>query len=123
VDTDRTFSVFINSLNAEETKTKYELCLKDFMNFVKVKRPSNLLKIEIEKNIIDYVLDFRKKVSWNTLNTRLCTVYPKRTSPAGKKASARRNRERTRQHHKDKEIDALMRIYGDRVTVLQDTDP
>ncbi len=48
---------------------------------------------------------------------------PKRSSAAGKKASTIRNRERYRQHHKDPEIDALMRIYGDRVKVLEDTDP
>jgi len=48
---------------------------------------------------------------------------PKRTSPAGKKATAKRKRERNRPHHKDPEIDALMRIYGDRVKVVTDSDP
>ena len=47
---------------------------------------------------------------------------PKRTSPAGEKASAKRNRERNRPHHKDPEIDALMRIYGDRVNILMDSN-
>ena len=48
---------------------------------------------------------------------------PKRTSPAGQKALAKRRRERDRPHHKDKEIDEEMRKHGDRVTVLEDTDP
>ncbi len=49
---------------------------------------------------------------------------PKRSSAAGKKASAKRNRERNRQHHKDPEIDALLRIYGsDNVHIVEDTDP
>ena len=39
---------------------------------------------------------------------------PKRNSPAGKKASAKRRRNRNRPHHyKDPEIDSLLRIYGD----------
>ena len=41
----------------------------------------------------------------------------KRHTTAGKRATSKRNKERYRPHHKHKEIDALMRIYGDRVTV------
>ncbi|MFZ0629498.1 MAG: hypothetical protein WAM16_09380 [Nitrososphaeraceae archaeon] len=41
---------------------------------------------------------------------------PKRSSPAGQKAAAKRKRNRNKMHE-DPEIDALMRIYGDRVTV------
>ncbi|MGH9974183.1 MAG: hypothetical protein ACRD93_09830 [Nitrososphaeraceae archaeon] len=38
----------------------------------------------------------------------------KRTSKAGKKATAKRRKERNRPHHyKDPEIDSLLRIYGD----------
>ena len=43
--------------------------------------------------------------------------------PQGKKAMEKRRRERNRSHNKDPEIDALMRIYGDRVKVLEDSDP
>ena len=39
---------------------------------------------------------------------------PKRSSPAGQKAAAKRKRNRNKMH--DPEIDALMRIYGERVT-------
>jgi hypothetical protein len=41
---------------------------------------------------------------------------PKRSSPAGQKAAAKRKRNRNKMHE-DPEIDALMRIYGDRMTV------
>ena len=41
---------------------------------------------------------------------------PKRSSPAGQKAAAKRKRNRNKKHE-DPEIDALMRIYGDRVTM------
>lgn len=60
---------------------------------------------------------------YNAFEPNQIESIPKRTSSAGKKATARRKRERNRPHHKDPEIDALMRIYGDRVTVLQDSDP
>ena len=49
---------------------------------------------------------------------------PNRNSPAGKKALEKRKRERNRAHHKDPEIDALLRIYGeDNVSIIEDTDP
>lgn len=73
---DRAYSKFINSINAEETKTKYVYCLKDFMKFLDIKEPSDLLKIkDIEQSVIDYVLYLRKNVSSATLHTRLATVY------------------------------------------------
>lgn len=55
--------------------------------------------------------------------TEIMGAVAKRSSAAGKRAMAKRNREKNRPHHKDPEIDALMRIYGDRVTVLEDSDP
>jgi hypothetical protein len=49
---------------------------------------------------------------------------PSRSSPAGKKALEKRRRERNRAHHKDKEIDELLRIYGeDRVKIVYDSNP
>jgi hypothetical protein len=43
---------------------------------------------------------------------------PKPTSPAGRKASAQRKRERQRSHHPDKEVDNEIRTHGeDRVKI------
>jgi hypothetical protein len=47
----------------------------------------------------------------------------RRSSPAGKRASEKRKRERNRPHHKDKEIDELLRIYGDGVKIVFDSNP
>jgi hypothetical protein len=49
---------------------------------------------------------------------------PKRGTIKGNKEADKRRRERTRTHHKDPEIDALLRIYGEEnVHIIQDTDP
>ena len=47
---------------------------------------------------------------------------PKRNSPAGKRASAKKRRNKIKLDP-DPEIDALVRIYGDRVKVVYDSDP
>lgn len=66
---------FINSLRAEETKTKYKAGLKDFMKFVEVQDFDSLLKIEVEKSIIDYVVFSRDKVSSSSVHNRLASIY------------------------------------------------
>jgi integrase len=66
---------FVNSINAKETLVKYDYCLRDFMKFVQVKDHDSLLKIEVEKSIIDYVIDLRQKVASATLHARLCSIY------------------------------------------------
>jgi hypothetical protein len=49
---------------------------------------------------------------------------PKRSSKEGKKTLDKRRRERNRPHHKDTEIDELLRIYGEQnVHIIQDTNP
>jgi hypothetical protein len=48
----------------------------------------------------------------------------KRTSPAGKKKQEKRKKEKYRAHSNDREIDELLRIYGeDNVKVLYDSMP
>ena len=48
---------------------------------------------------------------------------PNRTSKEGKLISARKRRERQRAHHKDSEIDELLRIYGEEnVRIIYDSD-
>jgi site-specific recombinase XerD len=66
---------FVNSINAKETRQKYELCIKDFMRFLQVDNYDSLLKIDVEKSIINYIVDLRKKVSSSTLHTRLASIY------------------------------------------------
>jgi hypothetical protein len=52
------------------------------------------------------------------------SAFPKRNSPKGKKQLDKRKREKYRTHHPDKEIDALLRIYGeDNVKVVYDSMP
>ena len=47
---------------------------------------------------------------------------PKRTSPAGRKASEKRKRERNRPRHKDPEVDeALRRLGEDNVHIIYDS--
>jgi len=53
----------------------------------------------------------------------IMSAHKRRNTKTGKKELDKRSRERLRQHHKDPEIDALLRIYGDRVKMLEDSDP
>lgn len=47
---------------------------------------------------------------------------PSPTSDKGKYNAAKRKIERNRPHHKDKEIDELLRVYGEEnVTILYDS--
>lgn len=80
-------------------------------------------EIEKQKNL--KVSELKGHVTDNPFEAgqTLLESVPTRTSPAGRKATAKRRRERDRPHHKDKEIDEEMRKHGDRVTVLEDTDP
>lgn len=55
-------------------------------------------------------------------NQTLIESIPKRSSPAGKNAARGRKRKKTILHE-DPEINELMRIYGDRVNVVYDTNP
>ena len=76
LETDRIYSNFINSLKSEETKIKYDHCIKNFMTFVDQKDYSGLLKINVEERIIDYILQLRKlNLSSNTIRTRVASIY------------------------------------------------
>jgi len=52
---DRTYYNIINAIRAEETKTKYDYCLKDFMKFNGIDMPNLLLNIKVESKIVDYI--------------------------------------------------------------------
>src|SRR4030095_393790 len=52
------------------------------------------------------------------------SAHKRRNTKEGKKAMLKKQRERLRPHHKDPEIDELLRIYGeDRVKIVHDSDP
>lgn len=76
---DSPYYKFMNSINAQETRQKYEYCLTDFMKFLGMEINSHnhnqLLKIDVEKSIIDYVISLRKRVGSATLKTRLASIY------------------------------------------------
>lgn len=55
--------------------------------------------------------------------TEIMGAVAKRTTKAGKRATAKRNKERYRPHSKDKEIDREMQRHGDRVNVIYDSNP
>ena len=56
-------------------------------------------------------------------NETVIESIPRRTSRAGQRALSKRRKERDRPHHKDADIDREMAVHGDRVKVLEDTDP
>lgn len=71
----RPYYNFINSINAQETKSKYEYCLEDYKVFCKSKDHQQLLKYKDDK-IIDYILNLKKqKLSSSSINSRVSAVY------------------------------------------------
>lgn len=56
-------------------------------------------------------------------NKTIIESLPKRTNRIGKKIAARGRKTDKNKLHDDPEISELMRIYGDRVKVIQDTNP
>ena len=73
---DRTDYNIINPIRAEETKTKYDYCLKDFIKFNGIDMPNLLLNIKVESKIVDYILHLRNlNLSSNTIRTRVAGIY------------------------------------------------
>jgi hypothetical protein len=82
-------------------------------------------KDEIEK-LKTLKTDMKHHVESNPFDTKKSIVMgtPKRNSQEGKLISARKKRERQRAHHKDPEIEEVLRIYGEEnVHIIQDSDP
>ena len=76
-----------------------------------------IYEIEPEAEIADTVEPAESPFESNKF---VSESIPKRATEAGQKASAKK-RSKKIQYHKDNEIDALMRIYGDRVKVVYDS--
>lgn len=68
--------------------------------------------------------DTKLQVEANPFDAKkgLVTGIPKRSTPAGKRATAKRTKERTRAHHKDKDIDREIQQHGEEnVKVVYDS--
>lgn len=71
------------------------------------------LKVDVERHTEDNPFDVKKGIVLG---------IPKRSSPAGKKASAKRKREKQRVHHSDPEVDREIQQHGeDNVKILYDS--
>jgi hypothetical protein len=74
----RAYSNFINSIGSEETKQKYDYCLRQYQKFLGAKFNLYLEKNrkKVENKIIDYILHLRKlKLASNTINSRIVPIY------------------------------------------------
>lgn len=73
---DRAYFNFINSCKSEETKEKYDFNVGNFLKFCKCDKHSELLKINAEEKIIDYIVHLKqKKLSSHTIHSRLTAIY------------------------------------------------
>jgi integrase len=68
------YELLLDSIKSPETRNKYEYAIKDYCKFLNTDL-EELLKIDIEDSIIDYILFLKKRVSSATLNSRLAGVY------------------------------------------------
>ena len=70
----RIFRLFISSLRSKHTKKAYVAALFDFMTFAEIATLNELIamsRIELQEKLIDYVIERRKRLSYNSVNTRL----------------------------------------------------
>jgi len=67
---------FINSIKSEATKSTYEIHVKSFMKFCNVTKLSDLLKLDVQKQIVKYLMSLREiGLSYNTLSLSLNSIY------------------------------------------------
>lgn len=72
----REYFNFINSISSEQTKQAYKQNLTRFMRFCKLDSVDELLKIDIQKAIIDYVASLKNdNISHNTIHVLLAPIY------------------------------------------------
>ena len=73
---DRAYYNFINSCKSEETRQKYEFNVTNFLKFCNLEKHSELLKINAEEKIIDYIVHLRnQKLSSHTIHSKLTAIY------------------------------------------------
>jgi integrase len=67
---------FINSIKSEVTKKVYEGHLRTFMKYCSVSSYSDLLKIDAQKQIINYTMSMREKgLAYNSISVRLNAIF------------------------------------------------
>ncbi|MGI0031951.1 MAG: tyrosine-type recombinase/integrase [Nitrososphaeraceae archaeon] len=72
----RAYFNFINSISSEHTKQAYKQNLTRFMRFCKLDSVDELLKIDMQKTIIDYVVSLREaNISHSTIHVLLAPIY------------------------------------------------
>jgi site-specific recombinase XerD len=72
----REYFNFINSISSERTKQAYKQNLTRFIKFCKLDSVDELLKIDMQKTIIDYVVTLRKdNISHSTIHVLLAPIY------------------------------------------------
>ena len=72
----RAYFEFINSISSNQTKQVYVSALIRFMKFCRLDSVDELLKIDMQKAIIDYVVSLKNsKLSHNTIHVLLAAIY------------------------------------------------
>jgi integrase len=67
---------FINSIRSEQTKEVYSNNLQLFMKFCNITNVTDLLKIDAQKSIIQYVMSLREQgLAYNTIQVRLNSIF------------------------------------------------
>lgn len=70
----RTYKLFVSSLRSNHTRKAYVAALVDFMEYAEISALDELLRLkpmELQEKLIDYVIERRKRLSYNSVNTRL----------------------------------------------------
>lgn len=72
----RCYSDFVNSIKSPQTKKSYVQNLSRFIKFCKLDSVDELLKIDMQKAIIDYVVSLKEsKLSHSTIHVLLAPIY------------------------------------------------
>jgi integrase len=67
---------FINTIKSEVTKKVYEGHLRTFMKYCSISSYSDLLKIDAQKQIINYTMSMREKgLAYNSISVRLNAIF------------------------------------------------
>ena len=66
---------FINTIKSKASKITYRNNLQQFMRFLGITDPEELLKINVEESIKNYIVTMRDKVSSATLHNRVASIY------------------------------------------------
>ena len=76
VSNSREYFEFINSISSEQTKKAYKQNLTRFMKFCKLDSFDELLKIDMQKAIIDYIVTLKEDdISYATVHVLLAPIY------------------------------------------------